>query len=149
MYEPSSKRIHVLIALRDAARLKSYREFLNREGFDVTVTTSALECWVELECRRPDVLVLEKELPWGGGDGVLALIDDEPETRDIPVILLRGDTEVAGSSHPPSAPNREYLFAPPLPWDLAEKIHRFEERNRSVARRGPAACFLTVRTDAA
>jgi CheY-like chemotaxis protein len=83
----SSKKIHVLLAMRDGAQLKSYGDFLTREGFRVTIVASALACWTELEYERPDLLIIERELPWGRGDvSALARLDEEPETRGIPVI---------------------------------------------------------------
>ena len=36
----------------------------------------------------PDVLVLEPELLWGGGDGVLALLNEQPSIRPTIVMLL-------------------------------------------------------------
>jgi response regulator RpfG family c-di-GMP phosphodiesterase len=41
-----------------------------------------------LQAFAPDVLVLEAELLWGGGDGVLAVLDEEPELRPAVVILV-------------------------------------------------------------
>jgi carbon storage regulator CsrA len=36
----------------------------------------------------PDVLVLEPSLPWGWGDGVLAMMHEEPNIPRVPVIIL-------------------------------------------------------------
>jgi CheY-like chemotaxis protein len=56
-----------------------YREPLAEEGFDVVAALSGLECVDRLRERVPDVLVLEPQLPWGGGDGVLAMMGETPE----------------------------------------------------------------------
>jgi CheY-like chemotaxis protein len=90
MSNSMNKKFHVLLALRNSDRLASYGEFLTHEGFRVTTAATALECWAELKCERPDVLILDLELPWGGGDGVLARLDEKPETRGIPAIMLAG-----------------------------------------------------------
>jgi response regulator of citrate/malate metabolism len=47
-----------------------------------------LECLERLQDFAPDVLVLEPELPWGGGDGVLAVIHEQPELRPAFVVLV-------------------------------------------------------------
>ena len=38
--------------------------------------------------RIPDVLVLEPQLPWGGGDGVLAMMGEMPGLAVVPVMVL-------------------------------------------------------------
>ena len=59
-----------------------YREPLGQEGFDVVVARTGLECVARLRERVPDVLVLEPQLPWGGGEGVLAIMGEVPELAD-------------------------------------------------------------------
>jgi len=41
---------------------------------------------------RPDVLILEHKLPWGGGDGVLARLREDPHFAMTPVILIGEET---------------------------------------------------------
>lgn len=78
----------VLIADADECLLKSYRTYLERCGFEVIVATSGLECVARLRDSSPDVLVLDPSLPWGGGDGVLAVMGEEPEVPRVPVIVV-------------------------------------------------------------
>ena len=49
-----------------------YREPLLREGCELRTAVNGLDCVAQLRECVPDVLVLEPQLPWGGGDGVLA-----------------------------------------------------------------------------
>jgi CheY-like chemotaxis protein len=65
-----------------------YREPLLREGFIVTAALSGLECAARLRECVPDVLVLEPQLPWGGGEGVLAMMGEVPELATVPVMVL-------------------------------------------------------------
>jgi len=65
-----SANIRVLIADPDERVLTSYREFLWQEGFEVDTVTNAIDCVARLRERVPDVLVLDPDLPWGGGSGV-------------------------------------------------------------------------------
>jgi CheY-like chemotaxis protein len=62
-------------------------------GFDVVTTCSGLECAARLRERVPDVLVLEAHLPWGLGDGVLALMGVDPHFATIPVMVLTSHHE--------------------------------------------------------
>ena len=54
----------------------------------VTTATTGLECIQRLREAVPDVLVLDPTLPWGGGDGVLAVVHEEPELRPTVVMIL-------------------------------------------------------------
>jgi DNA-binding NtrC family response regulator len=56
------------------------------DRFDVQTANSGLECFQKMRRRKPDVLVLDQDLPWGGGDGVLARMHDG-ECARVPVVL--------------------------------------------------------------
>ena len=78
----------VLLADRDAFLLAACRDCLCQRGATVATATTGLECIQALRSFAPDVLVLEAELPWGGGDGVLAVLDEQPGLRPPRVILV-------------------------------------------------------------
>lgn len=80
--------IRVLIADPNEVLRAVYREFLSRDGFRVETASTALECVVQLRHFRPQILVLEPELPMGGGDGVLALMHEDPAILRVPVLLV-------------------------------------------------------------
>ncbi len=83
-----STRINVLMADPDPSLPPVYREPLSREGFDLGTAANGLECVVRLRECVPDVLVLEPQMPWGGGEGVLAILDQSPDLATIPVMIL-------------------------------------------------------------
>ena len=58
------------------------------EGFELVTAASGLECVARLRERVPDVLVLEPQLPWGGGEGVLAIMGEVPQLATVPVMVL-------------------------------------------------------------
>ena len=86
-----TRRIRVLIADPDEYLAGHYDEFLGKQGFEVDTAADGLNCLEKLRTFVPDVLVLEPAMPWGGGDGVLALMHEEVD-RPLPsvVILTRG-----------------------------------------------------------
>jgi two-component system OmpR family response regulator len=84
----SFRPVRVLIADPDECLVDSYRACLEQHGFEVVVAASGLECVERLRDSAPDVLVLEPVLPWGGGDGVLAMMREEPDVPRVPVIAL-------------------------------------------------------------
>ena len=80
--------VRVLIADPDEYLLDTYRDYLEQHGFEVATVTTGLECVAGLRNCVPDVLVLEPSIPWGGGDGVLAVMHEESDIPLIPVIVL-------------------------------------------------------------
>ncbi len=83
-----STPIRVLMADPDPSVAPVYREPLMREGFELATATSGLECVARLRERVPDVLVLEPQMPWGGGEGVLAIMDESLDLAMVPVMIL-------------------------------------------------------------
>ena len=76
----------VLMADPDPSLPPVYREPLLREGFELARQPAGWSA--SLDSRRvPDVLVLEPQMPWGGGDGVLAIMDESPDLT-VPVMVL-------------------------------------------------------------
>jgi CheY-like chemotaxis protein len=77
----------VLLAEADRALSAVCGRFLTRWGYFVEVVASGLECISRLGARRPDLLILDVEMPWGG-DGVLAYLAEE--NPPIPPVILTG-----------------------------------------------------------
>ena len=84
----TSMSARILIADPDRFLLASYSRHLRERGATVSTATTGLECVERLRDVVPDALVLEPTLPWGGGDGVLALINEEPSLRPTVVMIL-------------------------------------------------------------
>jgi DNA-binding response OmpR family regulator len=85
----------VLLAEGDAELCDMYRNFLCGRGYHVETAADGLDCLEKLRRALPAVLVLDHELCWGGGDGVLAWLREESPTPEVPVIL----TATAGAAH--------------------------------------------------
>ncbi len=78
----------VLFADADSNRRDLYARALSSFGFEVEAIDNAVECQAKLRKSLPDVLILDLNLPWGGGYGVLSVMHDSPHLCDIPVVLL-------------------------------------------------------------
>lgn len=120
-----------------------YREPLSQEGFEVDMALNGLECVSRLHERVPDVLVLELQLPWGGSDGVLAMMGEDPDLAIVPVMVLTSCRDphvlervarfpISDYHLKPLAPNRlagrlrSLLDHPKLRFTLAEQNSRLE-----------------------
>lgn len=85
--------LRILLAGANTYRWRSYQERLRGEGLDSQLVTNGVECVAALRDFRPAVLVLDPNIPWGGGDGVLAVRDDEPELNNNVVMILTAGCE--------------------------------------------------------
>ena len=124
---------HVLIADPDRFLLGSYGRHLSEHGATVTTATTGLECAARLRDSAPDVLVLEPNLLWGGGDGVLAVIAEEPELRPTVVMLLAQGRERSLLYRLSSFRVDDYQMKPLTAGGLAERISLLLSATREPA----------------
>jgi two-component system phosphate regulon response regulator OmpR len=120
----------LLIADGDAELCDLYRRFLTERGYEVETSLDGLDCLRKLRQVTPVALVLDPELRWGGGDGVLAWLREESPTHGIPVILAATagyPRDFAEFIEPPVV---DYL---PKPFALTALL---ESVRSAVARRG-------------
>ena len=89
--DPSVAVPILLIADSDARRRGELRRFFFNSGFLVASASTGLECLAEVVALEADVLVIALEIPWGGGDGVIARLNDGLPIRRKPLILVIGD----------------------------------------------------------
>jgi hypothetical protein len=66
--------VGVLVADQDVELALLYSRFLGSHGISAEPVADGLECMRRTRQRRPDVLVLDCELLWGGADGVVACL---------------------------------------------------------------------------
>lgn len=77
----------MLIAEGDAELCEHYRNFATEHGYKVEISSDGLDCMRKLRQVTPAVLVLDMELRWGGGDGVLGWLREEPKFLPGRVVL--------------------------------------------------------------
>jgi CheY-like chemotaxis protein len=61
---------------------------LVREGFEVGYSLTGGEGLVKVKTEKPDIVLLDQVMPDMAGNDVLKTLKQDPETKDIPVILL-------------------------------------------------------------
>jgi CheY-like chemotaxis protein len=77
----------LLIADADSELCNLYQRFLTERGYQVETASDGLDCLEKLRRLIPAALVIDLELRWGGGDGVLARLREERTLPEIPVVL--------------------------------------------------------------
>jgi DNA-binding response OmpR family regulator len=111
----------VLIAEADAELCELYRRFFSHHSWQVQISGGGLECLAKLRQSSPRILILDVHLPWGGADGLLALMRDDPRLACVPVILTSTDA-LSG----PVSPQVVHTLWKPFPLTALLEIVRSE-----------------------
>lgn len=61
---------------------------LKRAGYDVRTASDGQEGWEAIEAQKPDIVITDFQMPRLDGFGLVQRIRENPETRDIPVLML-------------------------------------------------------------
>jgi two-component system phosphate regulon response regulator PhoB len=77
----------LLIAEGDPDVCELHRLFLAASGYQVEVSKDGLDCLEKLRQSIPNVLLLDWNLRWGGGDGLLAWLREESVLQEVPTII--------------------------------------------------------------
>jgi len=128
------KRQRVLLADPDSTLRAVYQRFLAQEGYEVAVAADGLECVAQLRRFGPDLLVLDPELPWGRGEGVLAMMYEDPAVPVIPVMVVTNREDPDGLHRVGVFPVSAYHIKPLEPPLLAEDVRRLLRKHCPPAR---------------
>lgn len=114
----------VVLADGDEVALDATRRFLLLHGYEVEAASGGVQCLDTLRRLTDPVLVLDFELPWGGGDGVLALLGEDPTLAGTPVILTTARPRSAGRAGRVAASPRLVILEKPVPMEVLLKVVR-------------------------
>ena len=85
----AKKMVPVIVLVEDDKQLvEMYRERFKKENFIVEVATDGDLAIKVINQERPDMVLLDLMLPKKGGINVLQILKSNPETKEIPVIVL-------------------------------------------------------------
>lgn len=130
-YTPGMDRAdHVLVVDDDAEIRKLLGEYLERNGFRVSLATDGAEMRRVLGRSRPDIVVLDLMLP---GDSGLALCRDLRVESSLPVIMLTARAEEVDRIVGLEMGADDYLAKPFSPRELLARIRSILRRTREVA----------------
>jgi len=83
-----------VLVVEDEEALTTLLDYnLKREGFEVDIAADGEEALLRIEERAPDIIILDWMLPKISGIEVCRRLRAEPETRNIPVVMLTARSE--------------------------------------------------------
>ncbi|HWB14005.1 MAG TPA: response regulator [Pirellulales bacterium] len=121
---------HLLIADSDPVVLERCVAYFTDRGYQVATASDALQCLDQLRDQPPDILVLQYDLPWGGGDGIIAWLE-ECSPRWPQTVLLTTDNPQAHQMLASSVTT--VLLRPFSLLTLAESIRQAHSPARATA----------------
>lgn len=114
--------VRILVADPNEILVEDYQRHLEACGAVVATAKDGLECVELLRDFRPDVLVLEPELLWGGGPGVLERMLSEPDVPIAPVVVVTSARDLEQLREIIKFPLYDLAVKPLTPEQLATKI---------------------------
>ena len=122
----------ILLASADDNLIASAQHAFAQTSSSFVVARGGLDCLEGVRRQVPDLVILDEYLPWGGVDGVLAILEQcgEAWIAETPILLLTDRPQPF-----PTRLLRVFPFArPSCRRKLAEVIEMFESESVAPAR---------------
>lgn len=115
----------VMVVDDEAFLRKAVGDILRRSGYEVRLCPDAGTCLRELRREKPDLLLLDVDLPDGNGIQLCRRIKEDPELRDVAVMLITGEAvEVDARVVALRAGAEDYVLKPFRMAELRARIAR-------------------------
>lgn len=126
-------RTSVLLAQRAEGDRRETRRVFEANGFDVHEAGDGVAALEAVDRARPDVVVLEMELPRLDGCAVLSKLRARDATSVIPVVLLAAHDDDDAEVRAFACGAHDYLSGPLRSAVLVARVRSLVERNRHTA----------------
>ena len=111
----------ILVVDDNAATLRSIKSMLEDE-YNVSIVPSGVKAMAMIGKNRPDLILLDYEMPVADGKQTLEMIRAEEDFADIPVIFLTGVSDKEHIFAVMELKPKGYLLKPPVREKLIEAI---------------------------
>ena len=103
---------------------------LEKAGFQAQIARDGDEALLAIEERRPDLVLLDWMLPYVSGIEICRRLRRNPETRDLPIILLTARGEEDDRIRGLEAGADDYVVKPFSPSELVARVRAVLRRTR-------------------
>lgn len=118
-----SQPARILLAEDDRILRKAGEVTLRKHGYTVVSAVDGEDALAKVHEQKPDLILLDVIMPKLGGFDVLARLQDDPETRNIPVIMLSNLGQESDVNRAIARGARDYLVKSNVaPSQLAARI---------------------------
>ena len=112
---------HIIVVDDNPVLLRNMRNML-QDKYRVTLATSAAQCMKAMGTDKPDLIILDYEMPVVDGRQTLEMIRAEDDVKDVPVIFLTG---IADKEHVDAVLDLKpagYFVKPPMQTKIINAI---------------------------
>lgn len=122
----------ILIVDDDKIVLSIVESHLSESGFETCCAKNGKEGLEQAERYNPDVIILDWIMPDMDGNEVLKHLQDNDQTRHIPVIMLTGRSEVHDISESLKLGARDYIVKPFDKDNLVIRVKKLIEKMKKT-----------------
>lgn len=123
----SSSRGTILVADDDPGIRMLLRVLLSRHGFTVIDVENGLVALETARSAHPDLVLIDWMMPLMDGRETVIRLKNDPATRDIPIVMLTGQSQVDDKVAGLEAGAQDFLTKP---FDNRELVARLEQQMR-------------------
>lgn len=121
-------KAHVLIVDDNPILLRTVKEMI-QERYSVAIAVSGSQAFMAIENKKPDIILLDYEMPYSDGADVIKQLHSNPLTRDIPVVFLTASADRDTVTKLISLNPAGYMLKPPAKQKLMDMIRDTLEKN--------------------
>jgi len=112
----------VLVVDDDVMNLRMAEFILQQEGYRIFKAESGMECLNYLKDNRPDLILLDIEMPVMNGIKTLEIIKENPDFDEIPVMFLTAAADVETVVEAGVLGVVDYIKKPFFPDELVKRV---------------------------
>lgn len=121
-YEDTQK--HILVVDDSGPMLRTINSWLE-ETYSVALANSATNAIKAIDKRKPDLILLDYEMPVVSGADLMNMLKEDPTTVDIPVIFLTSKGDSATVNSVLALKPQGYMLKSTPSKDVVERIDQF------------------------
>ena len=129
--EAQALKKNILLVDDDASFLKMVKDWLS-DDYRVTIVSSGMQAITYIAKSRPDLILLDYEMPVTSGPQVLEMIRSEVGTSNLPVFFLTGKGDKESVTKVLSLKPEGYILKSAGKTELVSQIKDYFERHKSV-----------------
>ena len=133
---------HILIADDDELIAELASQVLIDAGHACGWVTSGEDCWALLRRRRPDVLLLDQDMPGISGMTLLRRLRQSPEFYDLPVVMFTMMSGAQDEANAIFAGSNDFIRKPFDPRRLQSVVQRVLAKREDQPRHTELQTYL-------
>lgn len=120
-----SYRMKTILVVDDDEMILKMAEFiLQQEGYEAVKAISGMSCLDYLKYNKPDLILLDVEMPMMSGIQTLEIIRGNEEYQHIPVMFLTASADMETVVAAGSLKAMDYVVKPFMPQELTDRVKK-------------------------